>query len=62
MKYEYALYKGDELLSIGTAKQIAADLKVLPATIMFYGTKTYQRRLEKRKTVRNARILVKLED
>jgi hypothetical protein len=59
---EYALYKGEELLSIGTAKEIAKELKVLPETIMFYGTNTYKRRLEKRKNIRNARILVFLDD
>ncbi|WP_291563676.1 MULTISPECIES: hypothetical protein [unclassified Clostridium] len=55
---EYALYKGEEILCIGTAKEIAKKLDVLPETIMFYGTNTYKRRLAKRKNVRNARILV----
>ena len=59
---EYALYKGEELLCLGTAKEIAKELHILPETVKFYGTNTYQRRLEKRKNVRNARVLVELDD
>lgn len=58
---EYALYKGDECLSIGTIKEIAQDLKVSKETVRFYGTDTYKNRLSKRK-VKNARELVELEE
>lgn len=58
---EYALYKGEELLSIGTIREIANELNVKPDTVRFYGTDSYKRRLEKRKSFKNARELVVLD-
>lgn len=57
----YALYKGEELLSIGTIYQIAQELKVQVRTIKYYGTNAYKRKLEKRKNDKNSRILIKLD-
>lgn len=57
---EYALYKGDDLLSIGTMQQIAKELGVQYRTIYFYSTQAYKRKLTKRK-VKNARELVLLD-
>lgn len=59
---EYALYKGENILCIGTAKDIAKDQNVLIATVMFYGTNTYKNRLKKRKNTKNSRILVVLDE
>ena len=59
---EYALYKGDNLLCIGTAKEIAKEQNVLVDTVMFYGTPTYKNRVKKRKNNRNSRILIELEE
>jgi hypothetical protein len=59
---EYAVYKGDTLLCIGTVKECAAELNVLPETIKFYTTPTYQRRLSKRKNPKNYRTVIKIED
>ena len=56
MRYEYALYKGDELLAIGTVKEIADQIGVTKKTAFHYGTPTYQKR-----TSDNARRLVRLE-
>ncbi|MGE7545033.1 hypothetical protein [Sporosarcina newyorkensis] len=58
----FALYKGDELLSVGTIEEIAEELNVLPETVLFYGTNVYKRRLETRKNPKNCRELVELED
>ena len=58
----YALYKGEELLSMGTIFQIAQELKVQVRTIKYYGTDAYKRKLDRRKKSRNAKILVNLED
>jgi len=58
---EYALYKGEEILSIGTIKEIAEELNILPDTVRFYKTNTYKNRLSKRK-VKNARELVVLDE
>ena len=40
----YALYKGDEFITIGTKKQLAEYLGVAVRTIGFYSTPTYQKR------------------
>lgn len=59
---EYALYKGEDILDIGTIREIAKQQGVREDTIRFYGTRAYQRRLEKRKNSRNAKVLISLED
>ena len=56
---EYAVYKGDELLVIGTLEECAESLKVKPATILFYQSGVYQRR---GKNSNKRRIAIKLED
>ncbi|WP_198033932.1 hypothetical protein [Marinilactibacillus sp. 15R] len=55
MKVEYAVYKKEDLLCIGTIEECAKQLGVKAKTIFFYGTPTYQNR------VKNGRVLVKLE-
>lgn len=57
----YALYKGEELLAIGTVFEIAVKMKVQVDTILYYKTKSYKKKLEKR-NAKNCRILIKLED
>lgn len=52
---EYALYKGEELIAMGTKREIAEQLGVSPSTIGYYGTPVYARR-----TSDNGRRLVKL--
>lgn len=60
---EYALYKGEEVLAIGTIKDIAENQGVDERTIRFYATGTYKRRLEKRKGKgRNCRWLIRITD
>ena len=56
MATEYALYKGDELLSIGSISELANEFKVGERTIKFYMTPTYKKRTSERK----GRRLVKL--
>lgn len=46
---EYALYKGDEFIMIGTAEEIAKERHTLPKSIQFYATPTYKSRYKKRK-------------
>ncbi|AYP29934.1 host nuclease inhibitor [Streptococcus phage SW27] len=41
---EYALYKGEELLAMGTKREIAEKLGVSVNTITFYGTPSYAKR------------------
>ena len=54
---EFALYKGEECLAIGTIKEIAEKLKVKYKTIYFYTMPSYKRRCNKGK---NRRELIKL--
>lgn len=55
---EYALYKGEELLAMGTVMEIAEQVGVKPCTIRDYGTKKYARRTSDAR----GRRLVCLED
>ena len=41
---KYALYRGDDLLGIGTAEELARARGVKPDTIRFYSMPSYQRR------------------
>lgn len=43
---EYALYKGEEILAIGTIKEIAEKMGVKKRTIKFYLTPTYRKRIK----------------
>lgn len=45
---EFAVYKGDEFLFIGTAKECAAELGIKEASFRFYLTPSYQRRISNR--------------
>lgn len=40
----YALYKGDEIKTIGTKEELAKYLGVTVETISFYSTPTYRKR------------------
>lgn len=63
VKTEVAVYRGEEFLTSGTYSECAEVLGVLPATIYFYTTPTYQRRLARRKRDGGNRIaVVKLTD
>lgn len=53
----YAVYKGETPLCIGTAKECAEQLGVLPETIKYYARPAYQRRLAKRKWMTTAGYL-----
>lgn len=46
---EYAIYRGDELLAIGSAKECAEKLGVQSQYIRWLTTPTAKRRLAKRK-------------
>ena len=59
---EFALYKGEELLRIGTLKEIAESENVKLETIQFYMKPTYKRRIAKRKNARNYREVVCLDE
>lgn len=54
----YALYKGDEILTIGTKKELALYLGVKERTINFYSTPTYR----KRNKGGNSYIVIRIDD
>ena len=53
---EYALYKGDDLLFIGTLEDIATELNVRKRTLMFYQSPTYAKRTSEDRGRRLVRI------
>lgn len=57
---EYALYKGDELLAIGTVVEIAEKLGIKTNTVYHYGTPSYKKKSSKSKN--GYRVLIKLEE
>lgn len=57
---EYALYKGEELLSIGTLEEIAEERGVSVRTIYYYSMPAYQRKNGGNKGKKM--IAIKLED
>lgn len=54
---EWALYKGEDLLSMGTVKEIAEDMNIQERSVHFYKTPTYKKRDKG-----NRRVLVSLEE
>jgi hypothetical protein len=54
----YALYKGDEVIAIGTLKELGKLLNVSPRTIFFYSTPTYR----KRNKGGNSYIVIRIDD
>lgn len=59
---EYAVYKGESLICIGTMLECAQHMGVLPETVRYYMTPAYQRKLAKRKKARNYITVTELEE
>ena len=60
MAKEYALYKGEELLGIGTIKELAKQMGVKDHTIRYFQTPQYKRRGRGEKSTKR-RVLIKLD-
>lgn len=58
MEHEFAVYRGEEFLAVGTAKELAAQFNVKPKTIKFWSTPAWARRLKKEGS--RAKLTVKL--
>lgn len=56
---EYALYKGDNFIEIGTAKKLAEIVGISEKSIRFMSTPTYRKRLKKKNSI-NAMIVVRV--
>lgn len=57
---EYALYKGDEFICLGTLRQIADYTGLDEKTIRYYGTKAYRNKWVN--DGRDRKILIKIEE
>ena len=56
---EYALYKGDKFIDLGTKEYLAELLGVTEQTIYFYSTPTYKKRGGENS---NRYVVIKIED
>ncbi|HFO0458950.1 TPA: hypothetical protein ACHIFS_002549 [Bacillus paranthracis] len=61
-KKEYVVYKGELFVCIGTIKECAQHMGVLPETVKYYTTPAYQRKLAKRKKSRNYLTVTELDE
>jgi hypothetical protein len=57
---EYAVYQGEELLVIGTAKECAAYLGIKPESVKWMTTPSAQKRIAQRKRPDKARTVIKI--
>ncbi|WP_035052843.1 hypothetical protein [Carnobacterium pleistocenium] len=58
MAKTFAIYKDEELLTSGTAKECAGELNVKVETIWHYKSATYQKKV----SGKNRRIAIELEE
>jgi len=59
---EYALYKGDELLGIGTAKELAEMRGIKLKSIQYLGSPAYKRKVEVSVDPWNTLALISLDE
>ena len=59
---EYAVYRGDEFICLGTARECAAYLDVKISTIRFLSSPAHLKRIEKRKGSEDSLIAIKVDD
>lgn len=59
-KQEYALYKGEEMLAVGTIKEIAEQLGIAPDTVRYYSMPAYFKKCNGKMS--NRRVLVKIDE
>lgn len=57
---EYALYKGEELLVMGTASEIAEHQGISVGTVRFLASNVYKKRVEARERSKNPKIAVRI--
>lgn len=57
---QYALYKGDEILGIGTVEELAKMRGIKPTSLIFLHSPAYKKRRANSK--RNILVLIRIED
>ena len=60
-RWEYAMYKGEECLAIGTSNEICKQMNIKMQTFQYYRTNAYKDRINNRIS-KNARIIIKLDN
>ena len=60
MSWVYAMYKGENLLTIGTTKEICKEMNISEKTFHFYRTKHYKN-IVKNSRLKNRRIIVRID-
>lgn len=59
----YALYKNEEFIDLGTKKYLSEKIEVKPATINYYNSQVYKKRIENMKFKgKNSYIVIKIEE
>jgi hypothetical protein len=59
---DYAVYKGDEFICVGTDVECAKHMGVKPDTVRYYTYPAYARKLKKRGNPENTIIVIPLDD
>lgn len=60
---EYAVYKGDEIIAIGTRKELAEKFNVKRSTVRFWSTPANIRRISNRRRGNSkGKLAIKIED
>lgn len=59
-RWEYAMYKSEELLAMGTSNEICEQMNISIKTFWFYRTKTYQNRYKCKEG--NRREIVRIDN
>ncbi|MBO7712739.1 MAG: hypothetical protein J6S85_04455 [Methanobrevibacter sp.] len=60
-QWQYAMYKGEECLAIGTTKEICEQLNISIKTFQYYRSNSYKNRVKNRKS-KNYRTIIRLDD
>ena len=60
MAWQYAMYKGEELLAMGTAKEICKEMGIKEETFHFYRT-THYKNIVKNSRLKNRRVIIRID-
>lgn len=61
MAVEYALYKGDNFLDIGTIKDLSKRYNISVKTLRWYSTPCYKNKIKNKKNIKSY-VVVRIED
>jgi len=59
---DVAVYKGDNLICLGTVDECAKVMGIRLETVKFYLTPSYQKILKKRKEASDSLVVIKIEE